>query len=159
MERTITDSVPLTKHFKDIMWESMIKGEKRVILSVIRKYEPLAKQLIVTLRMYGMEMENLDKNPYEVITQGKNIPLTLIKYSLILNPMIISIRDELLKDPKAKNLLVYLLNNLEEDKTISDQIDSKMLEDQQMKKLLSALIELLNKSKDADATGTDKTHS
>lgn len=159
MERRITDSVPIAKHFKDIMWESMIKGEERVVLSVIRKYEPLAKQLIVTLKMYGMVMEKLDNNPYEVIVQGKNIPLTLIKYSLVLEPMIIAIRDELLKDQKAKNLLIYLLNNLDSDKMICDQIDSKILEDDKMKSLLSTIIKLLNKKDDANPTGTDETHS
>ena len=159
MERRITDTIPIAKHFKDIMWESMIRGEERVVLSVIQKYEPLAKQLIDTLKMYGMEMENLDQNPYTEMKQGRNIPLTFIKYSLVLNPMIIAIRDELLKDRKTKNLMIYLLNNLEEDKLISDQIDNKMLEDKQMRKLLLTLIELLNKNKDGNAAATEQAHT
>lgn len=144
MEIAVSNNKPIHWYCKRVLWESMVGGEDRVVISVIKKYEKIAEYLIITLNMWGFEMEKLENNPYEIVTKGKFIPLTLIKYSLILNPMIIAIRDELLKDKKSKNLLMYFLDNIEKSKMLDDKIDDELLQNANLKKLCPIYKELFS---------------
>ena len=148
-ETKVTESKSISHYFSVLLYECMLESENEIILSTIHKYRNIAEQLIILLKMWGWRMDdNIEKNPYEVIEKGKYRPLTLIKFKLKLDPVIEAMQEEIIKDKKSRDVLLYLLNNLHsERKKYSDFQDTiknmDLFKDNEILKSFSTIINVI----------------
>lgn len=147
MEVIITGKKNVRWYFQTIMYESMLNGFDKVVLSSIYIYKIIAEQVVVALRMWGWELENLEENPYKEVTTGREMPLTYFKYSLIQNPTIKAIMAEILKERKSKDVLLYLLSNLKEHRIKNEELMEEFMKEKKLKDFLGTLIGMVEKYK------------
>jgi len=132
--------------FQSIMWERMLNNDYKIIISTINKYKPIAEQLITTLKMWGWMLDNsLDKNPYEEVKKGKDTPLTFIKYVLVLNPTIEAIMEEVMKERKSQNILLYHLDNIHNERMKNENIMNDLNNQDKLKQLISLIEDVIEK--------------
>lgn len=143
----VTHKYDIWWYFKEIMWERMLNNDYKILISTIDKYKHLAERLIVDLKMWGWQLEELDKNPYEEIVKGENMPLTYIKYSLVLNPTLKAIMQEVMKEKKSRDILLYQLDNLNEDRKKNEETIREVMKEQKIKDFMSTFIDIYEKNK------------
>lgn len=148
--QVITSKYPARWHFNSIMYERMLNNDYEMIISAIFKYNQTEKEVVALLKMWGWELDaSLEKNPYEIIQKGKEEPLTFIQYKLSLNPTIRAIMEEVMKEKESRDILLYLLNNINTDRKKTEEAENQYLEEQNMKKFISTLLEVYEKIKAA----------
>lgn len=148
IETIISKSRNIRWYFQYIMYESMLKQIDKVILSTIHKYKFKTEQLIISLKMWGWKLdEDMEPNPSEEKKAGKEWKtLTLYKYHLVLDPIMKTIQEDILKDKKAKDVLIYLLDTIDLDRKKTENLMEEISKNKEVMKVLSSLIDYIKKN-------------
>lgn len=144
----ISDSKNIRWYFQHLMYESMLKQVDKVILSTIHKYKFKTEQLIISLKMWGWKIdEDIEPNPSEEKKEGREWKtLTLYKYHLVLDPIMKTIQEDILKDKKSKDILLYLLDTIDLDRKKTENLIEEISKNNEVMKVLSSLIDYIKKN-------------
>lgn len=151
----ITGNYPARWYFDSIVFEKQIlKQEDAIIISTLHKNRVKTEKLIVDLRMVGWQLgepyqlsPQRETNPWEEITKGNEIPLTFIKYFLVLNPTNKAIRDEVSKEPKSRDILMSQLNSINEDRQNKKEAISITEKRAEIEQIASTVMAFMEKKK------------
>lgn len=137
-------------YFAKIVYETTLKNVYDIKISYINKHKLRAEEVMSMLKMVGWELDKkLEKNPSTENIKGDNTIFTIIIYHLILNPTIISIQDEVLKDKRAKEILLYLLNNILSDNIKYNELVTEFEHDEKIKDFILKVASILDKKPNA----------
>lgn len=143
----ITDKKNTQFYFLRIMYWSTINQIDKVILQTIHKNKPNTMFLITVLKMWGWKMDEMvEPNPSEEKKEGEEWKtLTVYNYHLVLDPIIKTIQQDVLRDKKAKEIMIYLLDISDLDRKKTDEIMEELSKNKEIMKVLSSLVDYVIK--------------